>query len=278
MPIGVSPDILPVTVKSKHALLLGVTISVLAVAAFAVWDAGRRPRWRPVAEGVQFARYTVSPVRYHALARVAAIRVDLARARIGVVEAPSGKACVRDLVRSHTLLGGINGTYFDENDRPLGLTITQGRPLTPLRKADWGVFYVDDSGAHLAHTREYTGADTVRFAIQCGPRLVVDGRPVKLKLQSARRTAIGVDADGHILLVVTTGQPFRADHFARLLAASPAAGGLGCRDALNLDGGASSQMYLSAGGVTCNVRGADAVANAVVVQTRTASTRPSGAK
>ena len=251
--------------KVGRAILLLVLMSAAATGAFAAWDMSCRPRFRAVANGVEYARYTVSAVRYHALARVAVLRVDPAAARLGIVSFDCKRSHVRELVRSAGATAGVNGSYFDETGRPLGLTISNGKTLTPLRAVDWGVFYLDSSGAHLAHTREFSNAADVSFAIQCGPRLVLDGRPVKLKMQSSRRTAIGADAAGRVLLVVTTGQPMRMDEFARLLCAETVRGGLGCRWALNLDGGASSQMFLETEGAACDIPGADEVANAVVV-------------
>jgi len=240
-------------------------MSAAATAAFAAWDMTRRPGFRRVANGVEYASYVVSPVRYHAMARAAAIRVDPRAARLAVVSFEHQRSRVRELVRSAGAIAGVNGSYFDETGRPLGLTISGGKTLTPLRGADWGVFYLDPRGPHLEHTADFKKGAAVSFAIQCGPRLVLDGQPVKLKAQSSRRTAIGADAAGRILLVVTTGQPMRMDEFARLLAADASEGGLGCRWALNLDGGASSQMFLDAEGESCDIPGADEVANAVVV-------------
>jgi len=251
--------------KWRRWTLVGILAAGLAALLAAAWDSMLRPRFRAVAPGVEFARFRASPFRFHTFASVAAVRVDPSRATLRVMRPASGRATVRELVEQFGALGGTNGTYFDEHGRVLGMTISDGRVLTPLRQADWGVFYIDGAGPHLEHTEQFSARGGIRFAVQCGPRLVVDAVPVKLKEQSSHRTAIGLDPEGRVVLAVSAGQPFRAAKFARLLAAPRAKGGLGCRAALNLDGGRSTQMYLKTGDVLCDIPGLDKVANAVGV-------------
>jgi len=249
-------------VKTKHLIITMLLGAVLLVALIVLWDAGRKPRYAQIAPGVEFSRYVVSPFRYRVFARAHVLRVDISVASLGLVSPGNGRFPVREMVRKAGALGGVNGQFFDENDTVLGLQVSGGKQLSAYRKTDGGVFIIDASGAALVHSLKFNPGRKVDFAVQCRPRLVVDGKPMKLKAQSARRTAIGVDEKGRVILAVTSGQPFRADNFARLLASLPSEGGLGCRDALNLDGGGSSQMYLDS---RCDVPGSDTVANAVVV-------------
>jgi len=252
-------------VKTKRAIAIGIGLAAAATALTIAWDSSRRPRFRKVAPGVEFAEYVVSPFRFHTFARAHVIRVDLEKAALAIAYPGDGSFSVRDLVEATGAQCGTNGGFFDENHRALGLQVSGGKRLTPFRRTDGGVFVVDEAGARVIHSLKFDPSREARFAIQCMPRLVVDGKPLRLKPQSAHRTAIGVDRTGRVILVVTSGQPFRADHFARLLASDGKDGGLECREALNLDGGGSSQMFLRAGGVRCDVPGSDKVASAVVV-------------
>ncbi len=88
--------------------------------------------------------------------------------------------------------------------------------------------------------------DGVREMVSGAPRLVKDGETVteleagftesRFTTASSSRTAIGVDADGKLLLIsVPAGATIQQ---MRELSLS-----LGCVDAFNLDGGASSAMY-----------------------------------
>ena len=78
--------------------------------------------------------------------------------------------------------------------------------------------------------RQANGGGT---GVQGIPRLLVGGKVPQLKPQIAERTA--VCADGHVVVLVVSSKA-EATAFARFLADPPDKGGLGCWDALNLDG------------------------------------------
>jgi len=162
----------------------------------------------------------------------------------------------------------INGTFFDDKDRPLGLLVSGGVTRSPLRTADWGVLTVDDKGtAALVHTRDFRASDTIDFAVQCGPRVVIDGTPPSLKLQVARRTGVCIQGPQQVALFVVDA-PVEANTLAAWLARPESAGGLGCRDAVLLDGGPSSQLDAREGTRHPGIRGGWGVPNAVGVVTR----------
>ena len=156
----------------------------------------------------------------------------------------------------------INGGFFDEHHRPLGLVITDGVETSPLRAVDWGVFYIDDAGPHIVHTRDFEPAPDVQQAIQCGPRLVVDGVPSRLKRQIARRTVIGVDEAGAHLFVTEQGRA-ELNALAAVLARPREDGGGGQRHALNLDGGPSTQLATRLEPGPPSIRGGSAVPTAL---------------
>lgn len=153
----------------------------------------------------------------------------------------------------------VNGSFFDEHNRPLGMVISRGERINSFRQADWGVLYVRDRQARLIHTRDWAGEPVADawFAIQVGPRLVVDGKPTHLKPQVARRAAIGIRPGGRELVVLVTDQGrASAGDLAAIMARPEAEGGLGCVDAVAMDGGPSSQLHFSLKGHHLSVRGA----------------------
>ncbi len=143
----------------------------------------------------------------------------------------------------------INASFFDVDGSAMGLLVVDGDERVPLRPVDWGVFAVDEAGAaSIVHTDAWDATRAPRQAVQSGPRLVVGGKATELKKQSARRTAVCTLDDGRVALVVVDDS----------VAATELAGWFvaqGCTDALNLDGGPSSQLYLSRGGVVVDVPG-----------------------
>ncbi len=94
------------------------------------------------------------------------------------------------------------------------------------------------------------------FKWALGPRLVVDGKALALKAQSARRTALCVLADGRIEVLVSSS-PILAADLADFFVSE------GCVDALNLDGGTSTQLYLRRAGIVVEEPGGVAVPVAV---------------
>ena len=81
--------------------------------------------------------------------------------------------------------------------------------------------------------------------MQAGPLLVAQGKVRELTSpRSARRAFIGTDAAGRIILGATNGAVSLRD-LASLLARPESEGGAGLVDAMNLDGGSSTQLHVA---------------------------------
>lgn len=189
-----------------------------------------------------------------------ACRLDLRRVRLRLILAGQGRSFYLPQAMSGAL-AAVNASYFDERNRPLGY-LRQGRQVLVAEVASGaafgGVFFLDGAGrARVVHRSRFTpGAWSL--ALQAGPRLLDDGRPVQgLKDPSrARRTGVAVDRQGRVLLYATApeGRPTLAEMQA--IAAAPThRGGLGAWEALNLDGGSSTQMSVRAPGLRLDVPG-----------------------
>ena len=98
--------------------------------------------------------------------------------------------------------------------------------------------------------------------MQCGPRLVVNGKTTDLKSQWGRRTGVGIEASGKVIIAVSDGE-LSFDDWANIWASK---NGLNCRDALNMDGGGSTQMWVNSKTNPVNVRAAWSVPDAIVVR------------
>jgi len=216
--------------------------------------------WQALAEGLD---YRVQEVAGGA-AQLVALRIDLKDFGLEVVDlAAQGKGpmTVRALVEERQAVAGINGGYFDENWRPLGLLVHAGKRTNPLRQADWGIFALTERGPQIRHTREGIPPRTVE-ALQCGPRLVIRGRIPPLKPAQSSRAGIGVTAEQRVVLAVTARGQLSLREFALALKA------FGCLDAMNLDGGPSAQLYARWGEAQLDLPGAYGVPSAIVVVPR----------
>ena len=155
-----------------------------------------------------------------------------------------------------------------ENDRPNGRSIRQAGAVATFE----GAMYVLKSD-DLARWEQDIEAEDV---VTAGPVLLVGGvdEPlVKNDFNTRRnpRTAVGRRADGTVLLVVADGRNKEAAGLSmRELQQVMAA--LGCRDAINLDGGGSTAMVVRGEVVNhpsdnrkFDAAGERPVANAVIV-------------
>lgn len=111
----------------------------------------------------------------------------------------------------------MNAGMFDEDGRPIGLAIVDGREVHTINRRDGGgnfhlkpngIFLVrEDGGAEVIETDRFKPAPDIRIATQSGPMLVVDGRlhPRFEHDGESRqmRNGVGVSRDGQALFVMT---------------------------------------------------------------------------
>jgi uncharacterized protein YigE (DUF2233 family) len=248
------------------ALLLVIAAALPAAPALPAF--AEPVAWKPFVPGIERASIE-SPDSDAVPFRLAAFRIDLARFEPRAVLAKDHGGTVATAEALADATGAalvVNGPFFDERDVPLGLLVSSGRQLRPLRKADWGVLYVAGARAALLHTTEWKAAppERVAFAVQVGPRMVVRGQVQRLKPQVARRAAVCVQPGGTSLVVAATDLGVaESNDLARLMAVPAAEGGLGCADALMMDGGPSAQLSARAGGARIEVHGGRGVPAAI---------------
>jgi len=204
--------------------------------------------WQPVAPHIAVRSLTWNAAS--GATPVAVVRADIAHCMLKVVTA-SGSAGTQAETVCPAHGAAINAGFFDEQMQPIGLLIAAGKRLKPQRKDDgWGMFLWRPGHAQILTGTARVPAATTQ-AVQCKPRLVIAGQVPTFKPQSAtRRSAIGLDGHGHLYLAATDGA-LTLEEWAACLH-----DGLGCPNALNLDGGPSTQLALR-GKVTYSMTGAE---------------------
>ena len=237
-------------------------LTFTALAALALWGVfafGARgdSGWQTLENGLELRTFT----RRAGLSSqtITAVRAPANRVHVGsdaLLRAP-------DWNKQRGAVAAINGGYFDDNSHAIGLRIAQGKRTSKFYpRANWGVFVIRDDRASITHTRDYKGSPRTQEAMQCGPRLVVAGKVTDLKPQWARRSGVGIDADGKVVLAVSDGA-LSFDDWAAIWADK---NGLNCRDAINLDGGPSTQMSVISAKHPVTVRGGWPVPDAILVR------------
>lgn len=251
------------TMRRPAVLLYPLSTLVLLGAAIGTVAGADAPRFRPVAPGIEHGRFDVhtadpEPFSGHAFK----IRLGVAELRLVPAGRPASRRTVEEIVAPYAAVVAVNASFFDQDGRPMGLAIDQGRLIAGSKRQSWGALVVDDNKARIVLGAEVDAPLAHQLVVQGIPRLVVGGRVPPLKPQLAERTAVCAE-ESVVVLVVSTKVETTA--FARFLADPPEKGGLGCRDALNLDGGPSTQLVVRLPTLTLSLPPGWGVPNALVV-------------
>ena len=167
-------------------------------------------------------------------------------------------AAVRDAadIEGLALVAATNAGIYEPGYVPTGLYVERGETLVPLNTESGrgnfflqpnGVFVVGEGGRAAVLSTESYAAGTrpvgpVAYATQSGP-LLVEGGTLHPRFREGStscraRSGVGVTAEGQVVLAITNGAVNFYD-FARFFRDS-----LGTPDALYLDGGAPTRMWV----------------------------------
>lgn len=222
--------------------------------------------WRELAPGVEYM--DLGEHLFTPWSHVHVFRIDLKKNQLGLVMAnflSQPHASVDEFARFSKALIAINGGFFDQNHQALGLRISHQQQHNPLKRISWwGIFYVRDQKPQIASLRGFKYDKQIDFAVQSGPRLLINGKIPTLKPGRDERSALGITQDGHVIILATDNAPLTTTSLAELMKAPP----LNCKNALNLDGGSSSQLSAHIGRFALNVYGLSNVSDAIIVKAR----------
>jgi uncharacterized protein YigE (DUF2233 family) len=167
-------------------------------------------------------------------------------ATLRIIDDPSASNSLAAVMRRENCVAGTNGGYFDPDYAPVGLLVSDGQTIAPLRKARLlsGVVSVVNGRVRIKRTAEFSMKTKPSAARQCGPFLLERSQPIAglNETRSARRTFVATDGADSVALgycsAVTLSQ------LAAVLA-TPLPGELKIQRALNLDGGSSSGFWFA---------------------------------
>ncbi len=142
----------------------------------------------------------------------------------------------------------INANFFDPDGNPLGLVVSRGVKYHNTHHGGstlTGTFLAFSDRALITH-RSTVGAEYGLEAVQAGPRLVANGAPLQgvgNEKNFSRRSGLCLTQSQELILFAVTSALRGASlsEMSRALV-NPA---VKCQDALNFDGGGSSQLYVS---------------------------------
>jgi uncharacterized protein YigE (DUF2233 family) len=224
-------------------------------------------QWRTLEPGLQYTQVYQTPG--FPIGAIHAFKINLKKYRLDLVFTKNYERpliLVKDLVETQEALLGINGGFFSPNLIALGLRIIDGEQISPLKHISWwGVFYIKNNRPYIVSQRDFKKSSRISFAVQSGPRLVINGRIPSLKPGWSFRSALGITKKGEVIIAITNRLPITTNTFANILRTSMKDGGLACTNALNLDGGSSSQLYAEIGGFHLNIPSLAPISDAILV-------------
>ena len=156
----------------------------------------------------------------------------------------------------------INGGFFDRKNQPLGLRFNHKKIHLAKKISWWRIFYIQNKTPYITTSKRFHQimSTNVSFAIQSGPQLVRNGKTVKrLKPELASRSSIGFDKNNKLLISITQ-TPINLEDFASELVK------LGYWQAINLDGGYSSQLYAQTEALQLYLPNLSGIIDAIVVE------------
>lgn len=191
-------------------------------------------------------------------AKLHLLKVDLKRYRIRVLDARDWKNSalpVKSFAEKSGALAAINANFFDSKDQALGLVLQEGKLKNPPKRISWWAsLLIKGDRASIQKIFEKDSVLSFDNGIQAGPRLVVAGKTPKLKEEYSPKSAVGIDPKGRLVFVVSEGS-IEINQLAKLLAQKEKDGGVGLQNALNLDGGSSTQFFAKAGDLSLSIPG-----------------------
>lgn len=226
--------------------------------------------WRQLSDGMQYATYSFE-LSEGERTWIHAFRIDPVKYRLDVATAANEKegATVQEMAGKKGALVAINGGFFTPEHESIGLIISNKKQQNPLHNTSWwSIFYIADNKPAIVAPKDFKESGNISMALQVGPRLTIGGSVPKLKEGLSTRSAVGIDRQGKVVLLITSGHGITLKELAKRMGGLMFHGGFDCPDSMALDGGGSSQMYAKVGDFSLSLEGLARVTNGIVVLPR----------
>jgi uncharacterized protein YigE (DUF2233 family) len=180
---------------------------------------------------------------------VTIVRFDLRHITLSVAYQPTQPLSMGEWMQQEHATAILNGGYFDDQNSATGLVVSDGQSFGSSYTGFGGMLSVNSNGhislRSLSQQPYDPGNEQLRQATQSSPMLVSGGKVTKFNANAAssRRSVVAMDKQGRLLFIASPGTAFSLGELEDLLVSSD----LSIDRALNLDGGASTGLYVNAG-------------------------------
>lgn len=198
--------------------------------------------WQAIADGLEWRLYVPEDGD---IAQMIALRINPQIYYFRALYHAGNPLTVRQWTQQDTeIVALVNANFFDEQNQVLGLLVSDGAVFGTSYQGRGGTFIVENGIASVrSNTANPYQGEPLEQAVQAFPMLVQDGAQAyfdRTTEQITRRTVIGQDRDGNMILLVT---PLLGPSLADLSAYLPTTD-LNLVNAFNLDGGGSTMMAI----------------------------------
>lgn len=181
-------------------------------------------------------------------ASITVARLDPAQVRLRVGYSPGSPRPLLDWAKQTDALLVVNGSFFDDTFRATALLVSDSAAIGQSYEGFGGMLAVAPDG-HVGiqplRDQGYDPQQPLEQALQSFPMLIFPGgvdAGVEWDAQRDRRTALALDRQGRLLVIICAQPAFSLNEFATWLQQSD----LEIDRALNLDGGSSTGLYVNA--------------------------------
>ena len=226
--------------------------------------------WQPLEPGVDLRQMDVG-ARYGA-ERATIVRLDPAVVRFHVGYDPANPRRLSDWATESGALVAINGGFFAPENDAIGVIASNRQRWGSTLGSYAGMFAVtadEQVSVRWLTTWPYDPGESLAEAVQSFPVLVKPGGQMGFPADADdgtpdRRTVIGQDRTGRIVIVVAPSGLLSLHELAAFLAGAD----LDLDIALNLDGGSSTGLWLSAGEREINIDSASPLPVVILIERR----------
>jgi len=227
-------------------LIASISCCILLAGKALAGDPAPSFKWRKIEVGFEVARYALSQEQYFLKSEVILLKFDPKFFTFKNSVSSETRSNIRTLSNAHDAVAGINTNFFDTSNKALGLIVKDGKQINKIHEGGkllTGIFLIQEGVSKIIHRTDYD-AEGVAMAFQAGPRLISNKKALTLKAssQSSRRSGIALNKQGEIIIFATLLRfPGASLLQIQQMLLDPR---LAITDALNLDGGGSSQLYI----------------------------------
>jgi len=204
--------------------------------------------WKTIADGLEQRIYVPDNAE---LAQMMVLRIDPNQYRFRAVYRAGEPLSITEWAQIEPdAVAIINANFFDPQNNILGLLVSDGVAYGQSYQDRGGTFFVQNGVAHLQTFRNASfQIGAIEQAVQAFPVLVENGQQAYFNTsanQLSRRTIIGQDVDGKILIFATPLLGLSLVDLSAYLSTTD----LNLVTAINLDGGGSTMMHVPSIGYT----------------------------